>query len=633
MNADGSEQRMLVSNASMGEWHSNGKLVIHRGREDTESFLYDLATGEEEKIWPRDNVKLKAKEMRVVSPSSTGDLLIGWAPNPRGTWVFSSDGKFQKHIHGGCEGRFASDGSFIYWVMTAGIFGKATTDGKMLDPLYDIGKTHYGHTYFPRLTKDMKYLIFGSCPNDQHDHNTSDYEIFLMKMDNLKPAWKEPVRLTYDSGTDRWPDAIIQVDETPPDPPIYVEAKSYGQQVKLTWTQATDSETGIAWYRVFRGVQENNADLIAQVKNTFYIDHSTDAKSEYSYHVSSVNGAKMESVKSDSVSVKTGDSKPITPTGLFATPPGNDRIKLTWSPNPELDIKGYHVYRPRSGITRLVSGHKKLNSEILPEPLYIDESLEEGKIYHYRIKAVDNSGNESSFSEVVSCKPQGRLSEGLIALYLFDEGTGTVVHDRSGVKPSTDLEIKDKDRVVWIRDRNGVEFTGSGMIVSNGNAEKLLQKLRSKGQMSIEVWFAPGNLSQNGPARIVSMSANSIQRNFTIGQSGDELSIRLRTTKTSENGMPQLDTTKNVLSGKLTHVLVTYDGSVKKLYINGHLHSEFQELDGDFSNWENYPLIIGNELRDDRTWLGKIFLVAIYHRALSADEALRNYKTDIQGDK
>ena len=81
------------------------------------------------------------------------------------------------------------------------------------------------------------------------------------------------------------------------------------------------------------------------------------------------------------------------------------------------------------------------------------------------------------------------------------------------------------------------------------------------------------------------MSQDSGQRNFTVGQSGADVAIRLRTTETGENGTPELDTTKRILSQKMTHILTTYDGSIKKLYIDGRLHSEFKKLSGDFSTW------------------------------------------------
>jgi hypothetical protein len=634
MNADGSEQRMLVADATVGMWRSDGKLVIHRGKDSDTSFLYDPATGEESKIWPPGNVKLKASDVRSTKPSPDGKLFVGWSSRPRGIWIFSADGKFQKHVHGGCEGRFAPDGFFIYWVMTAGEFGRATLKGEIQKPLYKIGEAKYGHTYFPSLSKDMKYLIFGACPNDQHDQDTSDYEIFLMKMENLKPAWNVPMRLTYDPGTDRWPDIFVRVDETPPYPPIYVEAEPHGQQVRLMWTDAQDAETKVVWYKIYRGIHEtqakarysgSNERILAKVRDTIYVDRWTDAETSYYYKVSAVNAAGLESSRSVSATAKTSDPEPMAPVSLYATSAGSNRVRLTWASSPELDILGYNVYRSQKG--RM---YDLLNSKVVSEPIYVDSSVESGERYYYQVTAVDNSRRESDRSIPVLCTPKEySMPDGLLALYLLDEGEGTAVHDRSGADPPLNLEIRDKSKVLWSKNSNGVEFIGSSMIVSNGNADRLFKDLRSSKGLSIEVWFSPANLSQTGPARIVSMSQDPGQRDFTVGQSGQDLTIRLRTTETSGNGIPELNTKNHVLSQRMTHLLTTYDGAVKRLYINGRLHSESQGLAGDFSTWENYPLIIGNELTGDRTWLGKVFLVAIYNRSLSADEVLRNYQIGI----
>lgn len=44
------------------------------------------------------------------------------------------------------------------------------------------------------------------------------------------------------------------------------------------------------------------------------------------------------------------------------------------------------------------------------------------------------------------------------------------------------------------------------------------------------------------------------------------------------------------------------------------------------ANWDDdYPLALANELIDPRPWLGELYLVAIYSKALSAEEVNLNY--------
>ncbi|MGB9595836.1 MAG: LamG domain-containing protein [Candidatus Poribacteria bacterium] len=145
----------------------------------------------------------------------------------------------------------------------------------------------------------------------------------------------------------------------------------------------------------------------------------------------------------------------------------------------------------------------------------------------------------------------------------------------------------------------------------------------------LSLWFSPNSLNQTGPARIISMSTDPLQRNFTLGQINDDIDFRLRTTKTDQNGLPKLDTQKHILSQSPIHLVATYDGNVKRLYINGNLYSESQQITGDLSNWNNYPLVIGNELTGDRPWLGKLYLVGIYNRQLNPEEILRNYQVGL----
>ena len=56
-------------------------------------------------------------------------------------------------------------------------------------------------------------------------------------------------------------------------------------------------------------------------------------------------------------------------------------------------------------------------------------------------------------------------------------------------------------------------------------------------ELSIELVLTPSRTKQSGPARIFSFSKDGFKRNFTIGQEGDQLLLRLRTTRTGENGM------------------------------------------------------------------------------------------------
>ena len=85
-----------------------------------------------------------------------------------------------------------------------------------------------------------------------------------------------------------------------------------------------------------------------------------------------------------------------------------------------------------------------------------------------------------------------------------------------------------------------------------------------------------------------------------------------------------IDDTFNYRS--LQHVIVTYDFSEQRVYINGEQRARSEILKGDFSNWDpSCSLVIGNEVTGDRPWNGKIYYVAIFDRSLTEEEIRQNY--------
>jgi fibronectin type 3 domain-containing protein len=78
-------------------------------------------------------------------------------------------------------------------------------------------------------------------------------------------------------------------------------------------------------------------------------------------------------------------------------------VELTWTINTEPDLAGYNVYRSDEGDTP----GQKLNSETLLVPTFRDISVVPGKSYFYRVRAVDQSGNESALSPTVEAQVPG----------------------------------------------------------------------------------------------------------------------------------------------------------------------------------------------------------------------------------
>jgi hypothetical protein len=218
-----------------------------------------------------------------------------------------------------------------------------------------------------------------------------------------------------------------------------------------------------------------------------------------------------------------------------------------------------------------------------------------------------------------------------VALYDFKEASDSVrVRDKSWVSPRLDLWT-DPDTTHWIPG-GGLSIDSPTLIMSAAPAAKILEACRQSDEITVEAWIRSATKKQDGPARIVTLSENPYNRNFTLGQGlwgsqpSDLYDVRLRTTNTNLSGMPSLTSPAGSLSGFLQHVVYTRHRSGKAtIYVDGEKVAT-RTVGGDFYNWDtDTPLALANELTEDRPWLGEYYLVAIYGRALSANEVKQNF--------
>ncbi|MFL3665854.1 MAG: DUF1592 domain-containing protein [Verrucomicrobiota bacterium] len=221
-----------------------------------------------------------------------------------------------------------------------------------------------------------------------------------------------------------------------------------------------------------------------------------------------------------------------------------------------------------------------------------------------------------------------RSGDGLVALYDFRLAKGSLIKDRSGVGKPLDLKIENPKNVR--RTKGTLEVRGKTLICSDKPAAKVFNAVRRSGEITIEAWVHPANANQDGPARIVTLSGGSSERNFTLGQEGDKVGVRLRTTKTSGNGIPSLNSPGRSLAPRLTHIVYTRNrGGLARLFLNGKQQAE-KRVSGAMANWNGkYRLALANELSSDRPWLGTFHLVAIYSRDLLVAEVAQHFKAGV----
>lgn len=154
------------------------------------------------------------------------------------------------------------------------------------------------------------------------------------------------------------------------------------------------------------------------------------------------------------------------------------------------------------------------------------------------------------------------ITDHVISLYRFD--SYKTYQDEAGNLPS----------LVWrgdIQDQNyeGALLKPGKWLESEKPPEYLAKTISGKSRFTLAAHFSTNDLVQEGPARMVSYSEDTGNRNFTLGQDGRDLIFRLRTPLTGRNGViPELRVS-DILSDYGPHrVIASYDGSRLILYID-----------------------------------------------------------------
>ena len=138
------------------------------------------------------------------------------------------------------------------------------------------------------------------------------------------------------------------------------------------------------------------------------------------------------------------------------------------------------------------------------------------------VRATDSTGNtgtQATYTWIVDITApdvSGRVMDGLRLLYTFSEGAGSSVRDMSGIQPVLNLDIENDDAVRWTE--NGLAIEAETLISSRSSAAGLVDACQATGEITIEAWVKPGNITQQGPARIVTLSKDTNARNFTLEQ-------------------------------------------------------------------------------------------------------------------
>lgn len=225
----------------------------------------------------------------------------------------------------------------------------------------------------------------------------------------------------------------------------------------------------------------------------------------------------------------------------------------------------------------------------------------------------------------------GRFESNLIAKWEFKTGFGNTAFDTSGVSPAIDLTLS--GNYEWVGGW-GIQLNDGKAQGATSASKKLHDLIVSTGEFAIEAWIAPANVTQEGPARIISYSGGDDRRNFMLGQTLYNYDAFVRHDNTNQNGEPALSTADadEDLQAALQHVVVNYDGSGgRKIYVNGQDTGDVDSIEGTVLNqWDDtFAFVVGSEVSGRFPFAGTIRMVAIHNRILSNEQIVSNFDAGI----
>ena len=302
---------------------------------------------------------------------------------------------------------------------------------------------------------------------------------------------------------------------------------------------------------------------------------------------------------------------PSAPTGLSgAIGPGS--VALSWNQSADnVGVARYNVHRSQTpGFTPAAAnrvGQPNGNG-------HSDSGLPPGR-YYYRVTAEDGAGNVSVPSaELTADVPGAPTTGGLVAAYGFGSGSGNTIPDSSG---RGNAGMRSGATSTTGRNGPGLSFDGVNDWVTIPDAASLDL---STG-MTLEAWVRPSRLG-GWRTLVFKERAGGVVYGLYADQGGGrplgQVDIGEERNAVGTAALPM---------NAWSHLAVTYDGAVLRLYVNG-------AQAGSLSHAGVIPASTGVlRLGGNSIWAewfaGVLDDVRIYDRALTAAEIQRDMQTPV----
>lgn len=193
-------------------------------------------------------------------------------------------------------------------------------------------------------------------------------------------------------------------DIVPPSKPLMVLAKGDTAKIVLTWQKNTEKD--LKGYLIFRSVNKSDKEKFVLLNSepisiNHYIDKlPKNAKNNFIYKIVAIDSSFNKSIPSEIAKAKMPDIVAPIPPYLKEVQSVEKYIIVNWLESKDGDLKGYNLYKSNYKN----SGFAKINNKVIlaKTTTYKDENIIKGINYYYYLTAIDSSGNESGFSNIIN---------------------------------------------------------------------------------------------------------------------------------------------------------------------------------------------------------------------------------------
>ncbi|MFH1527280.1 MAG: LamG-like jellyroll fold domain-containing protein, partial [Bacteroidota bacterium] len=383
------------------------------------------------------------------------------------------------------------------------------------------------------------------------------------------------INLGVDAITTDYPQiAIALQDSTAPSDVKLNEATVKVTKVNLSWEAATDDESGITNYEIYRDTAANASTLLITLTDTTaYVDETLQESATFYYRVKAKNLAGLTSANfSNEISVTTGHDEQPPKVGFIYSFGESDRLLVGFNERVEkTTAENINNYQINEGITI-----SQANMSFDPMTVVLTIlPVAEGTDYTLTVSGItDLAQFPNTIKEpiVVPFKFKNYLPQ-TIATWNFEEGEGQTINDLSGNQNNgtllnglgfgagytgAGLQFDGVD--------DYVEIPASSSLDINGNA------------VTVSVWAKLGYLPSELPGSFGPIY-DSETDNYVIyeDKNNKELRFKVTTNVSAERpGIPAAD----LVANKWLHIVGVYDGSKAMVYLNGVL-KDSHNLTGD----------------------------------------------------